>query len=192
MPIVNGWVEVEASALFAGYGSIPKPIVTSRSRKFNIDSGSGKVEMFLVDSETSGVTYQFRVGYTETIAIPPQPPNNIPELISRDIVINEFFALVPRPLVSNSSIDLADLIPCNMSLSTLDSTIGMVADRIVSDPNLRMRANLFRFVGQFDQTKSYHYGDVVNDFSVGVRSFVCIVEETNPGAIDQLSWMRLT
>ena len=190
---ISGWIEVTAANLFSGYGAIPKPLITRNPRRF-FPNANGYVMMTLVDSATSGVTYNFKIGRTETVTIAPQPPNTTPEVIQRDVIYDEFNAMVPTPTAGGDAlpVDLADLVPCNVSLASLDSTIGMIAEKIVSDPNLRMRANLFQFTGVFDPTRVYSYGQVVSDLSVGVRAFVCISERTLPGPLDSINWMRIT
>lgn len=194
-PLLNGWLEIEADRLLSGYARQPKSLVTREPKRLTPNS-LGYIEVDLTESDTAGTSYKFTIGKTNTITKPPVPPSTTPEVITQDIIIDQFHAIVPRPVMNISGllpIDLSDLIPSNISLSSLNATVGMIAEKIVSDPILRKRSvQALNFLGTFDSTISYDYGSVVSILNPTLQSYVCIIERTLPGSINLSQWMRLT
>jgi hypothetical protein len=193
MPITDGWLEVEADGLISGIYQNPKPLVTRRPRRFTPDS-NGLISIEMINSEDSGVTYKFTLGYTTTTT-----SGTPPVMISTDIITDQFHAYLPRPVITTSGsvpVNLADLVPTGISLSSLDSSIARIAEQIVTDPLLRQRAvQPFRIMGVFSPSSSYYYGDIVTLATSPVQTWVCTARSialpattvtTVPG-----EWLRL-
>ena len=193
MPITDGWLEVQADALISGIYQNPKPLITTRPRRFTPDS-NGLISVDLINSEDSGVTYKFSLGYTRTFT-----SGTPPVTYTEDVVTDSFHAYLPRPVITSSGsvpVNLADLVPTGISLSSLDSSISRIAEQIVTDPILRQRAvQPFRILGAFNPNSSYYYGDVVTVAGSPAQTWVCINKNvalpaatvtTNPN-----DWLRL-
>lgn len=192
MPLSDGWLEVQADGLIASHYQNPKPLITTKPRRFtpNID---GLVSVPLVNSEDSGVTYKFSIGYTRTVEVPGTPPTSYTE----DVITDSFRAYIPRPVFTSTGsvpVNLADLIPTGISLSSLDSSISRIAEMIVTDPILRSRAvQPFRILGVFDPASTYQYGDVVTLATSPAQTWVCVSRNSAlPSATPNApNWLRL-
>lgn len=193
IPITDGWLQVEADGLISGIYQNPKPLITRRPRRFTPDS-NGLISVDLINSEDSGVTYKFTLGYTSTTTV--GTPSVI---VSNDIITDQFHAYLPRPVITSSGsvpVNLADLVPTGISLSSLDSSVARIAEHIVTDPILRQRAvQSFNITGVFSPNQSYYYGDIVTLATSPVQTWVCINKSvalpattvtTRPG-----EWLRL-
>lgn len=193
LPLTDGWLEVEADGLISGIYQNPKPLITRRPRRFTPDV-DGLVSVDLINSEDSGITYKFSVGYTRTITVPGDP---LPTSYTEDVITDSFHAYLPRPVVTSSGaipVNLADLVPTGISLSSLDSSIARVAERIVSDPVLRSRAvQPFRIKGVFQANSTYYYGDLVTLATSPVQTWVCVAPSNAlPTATPATpNWLRL-
>jgi hypothetical protein len=191
-PITDGWLEVEADGLITGIYQNPKPLITTKPRRF-IPDANGLISVDLINSEDSGVTYKFSIGYTRTITTPGTPPVTYDE----DIVTDSFHAYLPRPVITSAGsipVNLADLVPTGISLSSLDASIARIADHIVTDPILRSRAvQPFRIMGVFSPSTSYHYGDLVTLATVPIQTWVCTSRSVAlPSATPTpANWLRL-
>lgn len=197
-PITNGWLQVTADSTIAGIYDMPKVLITKKPRRVVPDQ-DGLIDFEMVNSEDSGVTYLFELGYTESVVVAPVPPATSPTVISRDTVTDKFHAMIPRPVVSASGpvpIDLSDLLPTGISLGSLDASILRVAEVIVGSDSLRRRAvQQFSLRGPHQATASYQYGDVVSINTPSFQTHVCTSPSpTNPAALplNPNLWMRLT
>lgn len=193
IPITDGWLEIEADGLISGIYQNPKPLITRRPRRITPDS-SGLISVDLINSEDSGVTYKFTLGYTNTSTV-----GTPPVIVSNDIITDQFHAYIPRPVITSSGsvpVNLADLVPTGISLSSLDSSVARIAEHIVTDPILRQRAvQSLNITGVFSPSRSYYYGDIVTLATSPVQTWVCINKSvalpaatvtTRPG-----DWVRL-
>lgn len=191
-PLVDGWLEIEADSLIASHYQTPKPLITSRPKRFTPDS-DGLVSVPLVNSEDSGVTYKFSIGYTRTVTIPSDPPSSYTE----DVITDQFRAIIPRPVFTSTGalpVNLADLVPTGISLASLDSSISRIAEMIVSDPTLRSRAvQSIRITGVFSPSSTYQYGDLVTLSTSPVQTWVCVSRSSAlPSATPTApNWLRL-
>jgi hypothetical protein len=192
-PLTDGWLEIEADSLIASHYQSPKPLITSKPRRI-VPDADGLVSVALVNSEDSGVTYKFSIGYTKTVTVPGDPT---PTTYTEDVITDQFRALVPRPVFTNTGsvpVNLADLIPTGISLSSLDSSIARIAEMIVTDPILRSRAvQPFRITGVFNPDATYQYGDLVTLATVPTQTWVCVARSAAlPAAAPTTpNWLRL-
>lgn len=196
VPVEGAWLRVTADSLIAGVHDSPKVLITRQPRKFM--AVDGIIDIELINSEDSGVTYLFETGYTEDYTTPPVPPLTTPTTAQRDIITGSFRAVVPRPVVASSGvipIDLSDLIPSGISLGSLDASVLRVADLIVSSPVLRTRAvQQFNIKGPYQAGVSYQYGDLVTISTPSAQTHVCTSSSpTAPAALplDPDIWLRL-
>jgi len=193
LPLTDGWLEVEADGLIAGIYQNPKPLITRRPHRFTPDA-DGLISVDLINSEDSGITYKFSVGYTRTITVPGDP---LPTTYTEDVITDSFHAYLPRPVVTSTGaipVNLADLVPTGISLSSLDASIARIAEQIVTDPILRSRAvQPFRITGVFNPSGTYSYGDLVTLGTVPAQTWVCVARSNAlPSATPTPpNWLRL-
>jgi hypothetical protein len=186
-----GWVEVEAQSTLTHYGRSPRTITTRRPHRFTIGV-DGLVSFPLINSQDTGTVYKFSVGYTQVVVVEGSP-------INRDIITDSWYAQVPRPKAKGVQIDLSSLLPTGISDTRLDTSLGRLAELIVSDDVLRERAlGVLTFAGVFDPAKRYRYREIVTVPGTLItdpyRSYVCSDPRgSTPGTFSEaLGFMRLT
>ena len=168
LPIINGWLEVQANQIFSDSSVAVKTTITRQPRRFPITSGS--IDITLIPSVRSGATYKFTLGITT-------PAITIDDVTvpAFDTITDSFNASVPDQTIINFS----DLIPTRLQSVNLDASVYGLATTIIQNVELRNQLfKVFNFTGPYLTNRSYSPFDVVfvannNPVNVGA-SWICV------------------
>ena len=169
LPIVNGWLEIKANQIFSDSSVAVKTTITRQKRRFPITSGV--IDILLIPSIRSGVTYNFTLGITT-------PSTTIAGVVipAFDTITDIFNAVLPDQQIINFS----DLIPTRLQSANLDASVYGLANTIVNNVELRNQLfKVFNFTGPFLTTRAYLPFDVVfipdaNPVNSGA-SWICVI-----------------